>query len=110
MAGPWPVSGPAIAIGARALRDRGWVEATRARLARDSKRLDALVTPLGWSLIGGTPLFRLYDTGDARAVQERLARGKIWSRVFKGRPGWLRLGLPGEESEWARLAAALAAR
>src|SRR5581483_8211463 len=27
MAGPWPVSGPAIGIGARALLDRGWVEA-----------------------------------------------------------------------------------
>jgi cobalamin biosynthesis protein CobC len=107
MAGPWPVSGPAIAIGARALLDSAWAEATRARLMRDSPRLDAEVSALGWSLLGGTPLFRLYDTGDARAAQERLGHARIWSRVFEGRAGWLRLGLPGEESEWARLAGAL---
>jgi cobalamin biosynthesis protein CobC len=107
MAGPWPVSGAAIAIGERALLDRGWAQAASARLARDSERLDAEVAPLGWRLIGGTPLFRLYETGDARAAQERLARGKIWSRIFDGRAGWLRLGLPGEEAEWARLSAAL---
>jgi cobalamin biosynthetic protein CobC len=58
-------------------------------------------------MIGGTPLFRLYDVVDAIAVQERLARARIWSRIFKDKPNWLRLGLPGEESEWTRLAQAL---
>ena len=71
-------------------------------------RLDSEVKPLGWTLVGGTPLFRLYQTGDARVAQERLARAHIWSRIFVERPGWLRLGLPGNEAEWARLAAALA--
>jgi cobalamin biosynthesis protein CobC len=108
MAGPWPVSGPAIAIGMRALLDRDWASATRTRLARDTLRLDAMADAVGWRLIGGTPLFRLYDVGDAVAAQERLARAKIWSRIFGGKPRWLRLGLPGEESEWTRLAAALA--
>jgi cobalamin biosynthesis protein CobC len=108
MAGPWPVSGPAIAIGERALRDSAWVEATSARLARDAQRLDAEVSRLGWALVGGTPLFRLYETGDALRAQERLARARIWSRVFPYHRGWLRLGLPGNEAEWARLTAALA--
>jgi cobalamin biosynthesis protein CobC len=108
MAGPWPVSGPAIAIGKRALLDRDWASATRTRLARDTLRLDAMADAVGWRLIGGTPLFRLYDVGDAVAAQERLARAKIWSRIFGGKPRWLRLGLPGEESEWTRLAASLA--
>ena len=108
MAGPWPVSGAAIEIGSRALRDREWAEATSARLARDSLRLDAQVTPLGWALVGGTPLFRLYETGDAKLAQERLARAQIWSRIFPHQTGWLRLGLPGSETEWARLSAALA--
>jgi cobalamin biosynthesis protein CobC len=108
MAGPWPVSGPAIAIGIRALLDQDWASATRTRLARDTLRLDAMADAVGWRLIGGTPLFRLYDVGDAVAAQERLARAKIWSRIFGGKPRWLRLGLPGEESEWTRLAAALA--
>ena len=52
---------------------------------------------------------RLYDTGTAIATQERLAHAKIWSRIFGDRPGWLRLGLPGVETEWMRLAAALSA-
>jgi cobalamin biosynthetic protein CobC len=107
MVGPWPVSGPAIAIGQRALADRNWAAATSARLARDTVRLDAMVTALGWRLVGGTALFRLYDAGDALAVQERIARAQIWSRVFAGNPGWLRLGLPGNETEWERLAQAL---
>ena len=110
MAGPWPISGMAIEIGQRALRDRDWAEATRRRLSREAMRLDALAQAAGWKLIGGTPLFRLYETGDAVAAQGRLARAKIWSRLFKGKPGWLRLGLPGDQSEWERLAAALSAR
>jgi cobalamin biosynthesis protein CobC len=108
MAGPWPVSGPAIAIGKRALLDRDWASTTRARLARDTLRLDAMADAVGWTLVGGTPLFRLYDVGDANAAQERLARAQIWSRKFAHHPRWLRLGLPGDESEWTRLAAALA--
>jgi cobalamin biosynthetic protein CobC len=110
MAGPWPVSGAAIEIGRRALLDRAWAEATQARLARDSVRLDALAQGARWKLVGGTPLFRLYETGNAVAAQERLAQAKIWSRIFTGKPGWLRLGLPGDEAEWERLAAALSAR
>jgi cobalamin biosynthesis protein CobC len=107
IAGPWPVSGAAIAIGTRALLDLGWAKATSVRLQRDCLRLDAKVTRLGWTLVGGTPLFRLYDTCDGRAAQERLARAHIWSRVFADKPGWLRLGLPGNETEWARLVSAL---
>ncbi|MBV8925316.1 MAG: threonine-phosphate decarboxylase [Bradyrhizobium sp.] len=110
IAGPWPVSGVAIEIGRRALLDRAWAEATRTRLAREALRLDHAARGAGWGLVGGTPLFRLYETGDAVAAQERLARAKIWSRIFGSKPGWLRLGLPGDEIEWTRVAAALSAR
>ncbi|TWI75074.1 L-threonine O-3-phosphate decarboxylase [Bradyrhizobium huanghuaihaiense] len=106
--GPWPISGAAISIGCRALRDDAWAEATSARLARDCLRLDAMVQSQGWALMGGTPLFRLYETPDALAAQEKLARGQIWSRVFAKEPTWLRLGLPGSEPEWSRLAEVLA--
>jgi cobalamin biosynthesis protein CobC len=108
LGGPWPVSGAAIEIGRRALLDREWAIKTSVRLDRDSRRLDALIQSQGWTLVGGTALFRLYDTGVARATQARLATAHIWSRIFGERPGWLRLGLPGDETEWARLAAALA--
>lgn len=107
MAGPWAVSGPALEIGRRALSDTAWAEATRQRLAEETPRLDALAAAAGWRSLGGTALFRLYDTADAAAAQDRLARHRIWSRSFPGRPGWLRLGLPGGEAEWARLAQAM---
>jgi len=107
MAGPWPVSGAAIEIGRRALLDRDWAVETTARLAHASLRLDDLALDRGFRLVGGAPLFRLYDTGDAIAAQAHLAGARIWSRIFSGRAGWLRLGLPGEETEWTRLAAAL---
>ncbi|WP_439393206.1 threonine-phosphate decarboxylase CobD [Bradyrhizobium sp. PMVTL-01] len=106
--GPWPVSGAAIEIGCRALRDDPWAETTSARLVRDSIRLDAMVQSQGWALIGGTPLFRLYETSDALAAQDKLARAYIWSRVFAQKPTWLRLGLAGSESEWTRLGEVLA--
>lgn len=107
-AGPWPVSGAAIAIGCRALRDDAWAEATSARLARDCVRLDGMTQARGWRLVGGAALFRLYEVPDALAAQEQLARRQIWSRAFARQPTWLRLGLPGDESEWARLAEILA--
>ncbi|NBZ85968.1 threonine-phosphate decarboxylase [Stagnihabitans tardus] len=102
LAGPWPVSGPALEVGARALLDRAWAEATTARLGAEALRLDALAAAWGWSLVGGTHLFRTYETGDARAAQEFLARHGIWSRIFPWSKGWLRLGLPGL-TEWSHL-------
>ncbi|MGR3485912.1 MAG: aminotransferase class I/II-fold pyridoxal phosphate-dependent enzyme [Paracoccaceae bacterium] len=97
--GPWAVSGPALAIGARALADRAWAEAARARLARDAARLDALT---GLEVAGGTDLFRLYRAPDARAVAERLAARRILVRTFPYDATWLRLGLPPPDA-WDRL-------
>lgn len=106
--GPWPVSGPALAIGTVALRDQTWAEATRARLTRDAARLDTLMKATGAAVVGGTPLFRLYQTGDAALWQDRLARHRIWTRIFPYSRQWIRLGLPGTEADWLRLEAALA--
>lgn len=107
MAGPWPVSGAAIGIGRRALHDRDWQKATAARLAAEAAGMDRLARGAGWMPAGGTPLFRLYETGDAAAAQARLAATHIWSRRFPYSAGWLRLGLPGTAAEWDRLAQAL---
>lgn len=107
MSGPWPVSGPALEIGKRALADVQWANAMRLQLAKDSARADGVVGRLGWSLVGGCSLFRLYDVGDALAAQERLARHHIWSRIFPWSNRYLRLGLPGAETEWTRLEEAL---
>ncbi|MCX7566747.1 threonine-phosphate decarboxylase CobD [Sulfitobacter sp. F26169L] len=106
MLGPWPVAGPALEIGTRALRDPLWAEQTRKRLSADAVRLDALLAGGGASLVGGTSLFRLYDVDDAAAWQTRLAHNQVWSRIFPYNPRWLRLGLPAPD-QWARLEAAL---
>jgi cobalamin biosynthetic protein CobC len=106
MIGPWAVSGPALHIGATALSDPAWAKITRLRLAKDAARLDALLTSKGATCLGGTPLFRLYDVDDARAWQDRLAQGHVWSRVFPYSDKWLRLGLPAPD-KWDQLEAAL---
>lgn len=107
MMGPWPVSGPALAVGTAALSDQDWATATRQRLAQDADRLDRLMIRAGASVVGGTPLFRLYDTDNAKSWQDRLAKHHIWSRIFPYSDRWLRLGLPGLPAEWDRLEAAL---
>ena len=99
------MSGPALAVGARALEDVAWVEATRARLAQDAARLDGLMARHG-RLVGGTDLYRLYEVADAAAFQARLAERHIWSRVFPYSKTWVRLGLPAPD-QWVRLEAAL---
>jgi cobalamin biosynthesis protein CobC len=105
--GPWPVSGPAIAIGIRALADSDWLEATRARLGGDAARLDALLHDAGWRIIGGTRLFRLAAHAGARAAFDRLLVAGILARPFADAPDRLRFGIPGDENAWGRLAAAL---
>ena len=107
MSGPWPVSGPAIEIGTHALADAAWAAAMRAQLTADAARADALAQRAGWQRVGGSDLFRLYDTGSAKAAQDKLARHQIWSRIFPWSETLLRLGLPGPEPEWQRLDAAL---
>ncbi|SFS21436.1 L-threonine O-3-phosphate decarboxylase [Yoonia litorea] len=104
--GPWQVSGPALAIGAEGLADPQWADDTRARLGRDSERLDRIVTRAGAELIGGTSLFRLYQVENASHWQDKLAQNQVWSRVFPYNPKWLRLGLPAPD-RWAQLEEAL---
>jgi cobalamin biosynthesis protein CobC len=107
MAGPWPVSGPAIAIGTAALSDDHWARECAEQSYTEVARLDRLARSAGWKVVGGTVLFRLYETPDAAAAQEKLARHQIWTRMFPYSDRWLRLGLPGQPVEWDRLAAAL---
>lgn len=106
MLGPWPVSGPALAIGARALSDHEWAANTRSRLETDARRLDELMAQSGATLHGGTPLFRLYQVDNAAQWQARLARHQIWSRIFPYSDQFLRLGLPSPQ-HWPRLETAL---
>ncbi|WP_454620858.1 threonine-phosphate decarboxylase CobD [Bradyrhizobium cenepequi] len=95
--GPWPVSGPALHVGAAALRDRSWADAMRVKLARQSGRLDHVLTAAGLHLVGGTMLFRLAFHPDALRLHAELARRHIWCRSFDWAREWLRFGLASDD-------------
>jgi cobalamin biosynthetic protein CobC len=105
--GPWAVSGPALAIGAAALRDTDWANGMRRQLAQQAVRLDAILTTTGGTIVGGTSLFRLLRHADAARIHERLAQNHIWSRKFAHADHLLRFGLPGSDEGFARLSHAL---
>lgn len=105
--GPWAVSGPAIEIGSAALADAGWREAMRLRLEKDAARLDALLAGAGLEVVGGTSLFRFLRVGGAPSLFRALGKRGILIRRFARDPAALRIGLPGAESGWQRLEAAL---
>jgi cobalamin biosynthetic protein CobC len=106
--GDWPVSTAAIAFGRAAYRDRVWIAEARAFQQAGAARMDALLARQGMKARGQCPLFRLIEGQDGAALFERLARHALLSRPFEENSGWLRLGLPGDESAWARLGRALA--
>jgi cobalamin biosynthetic protein CobC len=106
--GPWAVSGPASAVGAVALADTAWTRAARVRLMAAAGRLDGLLMRNGLRVAGGTTLFRLVDHPRAAELFEHLAGAGILTRRFADRPGWLRVGIPGSDGAFERLASALA--
>ena len=105
--GPWAVSGPALEIGRVALDDDAWLKAAAERLAADQEKLDALLLAAGFTILGGTTLFRLASHPRGDAPGRRLGRQGIHVRAFADRPTWLRFGLPANEEEFRRLATAL---
>jgi cobalamin biosynthesis protein CobC len=107
--GPWAVSGPALALGAKALGDTAWMQQTKTRLAKSARKLDALLTGAGLEIVGGTALFRLVRTQRAGKVFRHLGQAGILVRVFAEPADWLRFGLPATDVAWRRLQIALAA-
>jgi cobalamin biosynthetic protein CobC len=97
--GPWAVSGPALAVGTRALGDAAWLAALKDRLGGDQARLRRVLEGLGLNVVGGTPLYLLGEHPHARALFDRLGRRGVLVRAFADRPSWLRFGLPGPH-EW----------
>ncbi|MGQ7794353.1 aminotransferase class I/II-fold pyridoxal phosphate-dependent enzyme [Faunimonas sp. B44] len=106
--GDWPVSAPAITIGAAALADLPWQSGTRDWLEKQSERLISALLASGLSIAGSSRLCVLAAVPDAPALHRHLAEHGIWTRIFSEWPGVLRIGLPGTERELGRLASALA--
>ncbi|MBS0532256.1 MAG: threonine-phosphate decarboxylase [Proteobacteria bacterium] len=108
--GPWPCSGPALAIGRAALLDNQWAERTRESLQHHAERLDAILAGAGWSIAGGTDLFRLARHPEARSLHGALARQHIWCRSFDWADDLVRFGLPPSDAGLDRLAVVLQSR
>lgn len=92
--GPWPISGPAIAVGCRALGDGTWITRNRRALALARADLDRALAHAELHAAGGTDLFRLVESPDAPALYDRLGRAGILARAFAERPDRLRFGIP----------------
>jgi cobalamin biosynthetic protein CobC len=107
MLGPWPVSGPALAGGAKALADHQWIAQARLRLARAAQRIDRLLADADLDVVGGTNLYRLVQSPMADGLFRQLGQAGIWVRLFSDHPNWLRFGLPADRIAWQRLGEAL---
>jgi len=105
LAGPWTVAGPARIATRAALLDTDWQARTRAGLVAAGDRLAQLLAA-HFPTVQHTPLFAWARDPRAPWWQDALARHGIWTRRFDVVPG-LRFGLPADEAQWARLAAAL---
>jgi cobalamin biosynthetic protein CobC len=108
LVGDWPVSGPALVTALGALRDIAWIEANRSRIAAGEARLLAMLDRARLAVVGRAGLFVLAADREALPIHEALARHGIWTRIFPGRPEWLRIGLP-PSGQFDRLEAALKA-
>lgn len=105
--GPWAVTGPALEIGNRALRDDAWIKTARKQLTARCEAVDQVLLDAGLSVTGGTPLFRFIVNDNASEFFERLGRAGIFTRVFSDQPTWLRIGVPASDAELRRLQKAL---
>lgn len=105
--GPWVVSGVAMEVATRALRDDIWISQTRRTLNLASERLETLLLKFGFNIIGATSLFCLAQLDSADSLFHHLCERGILCRMFPERPGFLRFGLPNTEEDWQRFTAAL---
>jgi cobalamin biosynthetic protein CobC len=104
--GPWTLSGPARHAARAALADRTWQQVTRRTLPTAGERLAALLRRHQPGTTQGTALFQWLRHPQAAALHDALARRAILVRLFDA-PAALRFGLPADEAQWQRLAAAL---
>ena len=105
--GDWPISGPALATGVAAYGDRAWHAVQRERLAAASQRLGAMLQGHGIELVGRTDFFTLVSLRQRDRLFVHLMQAGVLTRPFAYAPDWLRIGLPRDEYDWARLGTAL---
>ena len=95
--GPWQISNLAIIAGVKALKDKLWISKNIESLKTNSSILDNLADSINLKLLGGTYLYRLYETNNSLELQNKFATKMIWTRTFSYSKHWIRLGLPNEK-------------
>lgn len=98
LTGDWPVSAEAMVMGRAAYADTAWRKATSLRLKTDADNLDKALLNAGFKPIGGTSLFRLARSDDARGWFSHLCEQGILTRPFDYAPDTLRFGVPTSET------------
>ncbi len=78
--GDWPISADALEAGLAAYSDTAWADRTRARLKRAAQHFDKLLESAGFTIVGGTSLFRLARADDAADRFQRLLQAGILAR------------------------------
>jgi cobalamin biosynthesis protein CobC len=68
-----------------------------------------LLSSAGFTVLGGTRLFRLAEHPDATVCFRHMLAAGILTRPFADARDQLRFGIPADETQWRRLAAALRA-
>jgi len=101
--GPWSVSGPALEIGTRAMRDEDWIAKKREALAGNADAQAKMLRETGFEIGGINPLFIYVKYKNAQAMFEHLCQHRILVRPFSDRPEYLRFGLCKDDAQIARL-------
>ncbi len=108
--GPWAVSGPALSVAEAAFSDTAWQRKAAAKLKKNRRGLESILTEAGLDIMGATDLFVLAEHLDALSIDETLKEARILVRTFAEQPLWLRFGIPKDARQAKRLAKALADR
>lgn len=103
--GPWPVSGPALAI-ARDVFARDPAPIRQAIRAR-ADAMARLFADRGLKVAADAGLFLLIETPDAQALHAHLCGHAILTRIFDYRKTWMRVGLAADDHALERLSDAL---
>ncbi|VAW88539.1 L-threonine 3-O-phosphate decarboxylase [hydrothermal vent metagenome] len=104
--GPWSVNAPARWVATAALQDNEWQKKACLQHKQDSARLKIVLTDFALVPAGGCALFQWVRTEQAAKIHALLAQQGVLTRLFS-EPSSLRFGLPGKESKWTKLTAAL---
>jgi len=104
--GPWGVSGPSRWAVKQALSDHQWQHNNRKRIKSASDRLDRLLTCYLPLKTVGTALFKTVYIENAPVFHELLCQAQILTRLCDEKNA-IRFGLPGNETQWQKLEAAL---